>query len=316
MLNHLCFAALFCLFLLNGCGNSSNSEKTQQLGPDNLFAADISEHYALISNMSGPAELWQLKPKSLLHSWKHLDGTNGIIKTSISGNEEFAITAERDSLVWWRISDGKLLKVWSFPEISAVSISSDGHFALIGLPDKAIYFSLKKGITLYAFRHEGSVLATDISKSGQYALTGSADKTAKLWDLATGELKYTWTHFNQLSSVAISPDDSYAFTNAALGQALLWKLSNGKIYKSLKPDRQTIATAKFSGNGRQLITGLTSGRIDLWNIKAGQRIKFWRAKKDEKRRPTVASVLGLAFIENDKKIYSIASNGYLQRWKN
>ncbi len=312
-LKFLITIALTCF--LSACDQTPKPEKTFSLAND-LFSAKLSENYALLGTMEGFAELWDIKGKpSLIHKWKHTDENNGVIANDISPSEEFAITAEKNSIAWWRISDGTLLSVWSLADIKTVNISPDGQFALIGLPDKAIYLALQYGKTLYAFAHDDKVSTVDISDSGKYALTGSDDQTAKLWDLSTGELKYTWQHHNKLSIVALSKNDKYALTNAALSQTRLWKISNGKIHKEIGPRLITLSAAEFSKNNKHLLTGHTTQRIDLWKLNSGKLIKFWRPKKEANWRPTAATILSLNFTANDKKFYSIASNGFLQKWK-
>ncbi len=312
-LNVLSFLILSCF--LSACDLTPKPEKTISLA-SNLFSASLSENYALLGTTEGFGELWEIKGKpSLIHQWKHTDETSGIIATDITPSEEFAITAEKDSIAWWRISDGTLLAVWGLANIHNISISPDGQFALVGLADKAIYLALQYGKTLYAFEHTDLVSTSDISSSGLYAITGSDDHTAKLWDLSTGKLKYTWQHRNKLSTVALSEDDKYALTNAALSQTRLWKISNGKVRKEIGPKLITLSAAKFSKNNKYLLTGHTTQRIDLWNIKSGKLLEFWRPKKDAEWRPTAATIFSLNFTANNKKFYSIASNGFLQKWR-
>jgi len=315
LLKKLLFIALVCT--LSACDRTPKPEKTISLAANGVFSASLSENFALLGTIDGAGELWDIKGKpSLIHKWKHTDENRGIIATDISPSEEFAITAENDSIAWWRISDGTLLSIWSLPGISSISISPDGQFALVGLPDKAIYLALQYGKTLYAFTHEDRVLTTDISNSGLYALTGSEDHTAKLWDLSTGELKHTWQHQNKLSTVALSQDDKYALTNAALSQTRLWKITNGKLHKEIGPKLITLSSAKFSNNNKFLLIGHITQRIDLWKVNSGKLLKFWRPKKEDNWRPTAATILALGFTASDKKFYSLATNGFLQKWRN
>ncbi len=306
---------LIFLLALSACDLTEKPEKTTVLAENGVFSANLSEHYALIGTLTGHAELWKLKPKSLLHKWQHTDENNGVIAVDISTQEEYAVTAEKNSIAWWRISDGMLLSVWSLPDIFSVSISPDGQYALVGLADKAIYLALQYGKTLYAFKHKDTVLVTDLSDSGHYAVTGSEDYTAKLWDLSTGELKHSWQHDNKLSTVAISHNDKYVLTNAALSLTRLWKVSSGKLHKQIGPERITLSSVAFSSNDKYLLAGHISQRIDLWTVPTGKLIKFWRPKKAEQWRPTAATILALEFVNKNKKFNSIATNGYLQRWK-
>jgi WD40 repeat protein len=302
---------------LSACDTTPKPEKTISLAANGVFSASLSENFALLGTVDGSGELWDIKGKpSLIHQWKHTDENTGILATDISPSEEFAITAEKDSIAWWRVSDGTLLTVWSLPNISSISISPDGQFALVGLSDKAIYLALQYGKTLYSFTHEDRVLATDISTSGLYALTGSEDKTAKLWDLSSGELKHTWQHRNKLSTVALSHNDKYALTNAALSQTRLWKITTGKLHKEIGPKLITLSSAEFSNNSKFLLIGHITQRIDLWKVNSGKLLKFWRPKKEDVWRPTAATIMSLRFTANDKKFYSLAANGFLQKWRN
>ncbi len=307
--------ALCLIFSLTACDTTPKAKRTYELSPEGLFSASLSEHYALTGNVQGSAQLWQLKPKKLMHNWQHTDEKEGILYSAIADAEQYALTAEKDSLAWWRIADGVLMNVWYLPNIHSVTLSADGQFALIGLAEKAIYYSLIHGKTLYEFPHDGAVTHVDISADSQLALTGSSDATAKLWDLSTGKLKYTWQHRSKLASLLISPDSRYALTNSGLSSIRLWNTQTGKLYKQLPPKLITLSSVTFSANGKYLVTGRVAQRIDLWNIKTRKIIKYWRPKKTRKWSPAAATILALHFAENDRKIYSIASNGYLQLWR-
>lgn len=299
---------------LAGCDLTENAEKDIILDDSGIFAGALSENYALISTLSGQAELWQLAPQKLIHQWQHTDEQEGVIAVALTADEKYAVTAERNSIAWWSIVDGLLLSVWSLPDIYSVSLATDGQYALVGLADKAIYLNLRQGSTKYAFPHDDHVLATDLSDSGLYALTGSEDRTAKLWHLSDGKLVQQWPHNNRVSVVALSHNDKYAVTNAALSQINLWKTASGRLAGKLGPSRVTLASAAFSHHDRYLLTGQLSQRIDLWTLSSGQSEKFWRVKKTDIWRPNAASVTALNFIRDDKKFYSLATNGILQRW--
>jgi WD40 repeat protein len=60
---------------------------------------------------------------------------------------------------------------------------------------------------------------------GDYILTSSNDKTARLWNSETGrELHTLKAHLDTVSSVAFSPDGKHVLTGCADGTARLWPL--------------------------------------------------------------------------------------------
>ncbi len=304
------------LALLTACENTPKAKRTHLLSSDGFISAALSENYALLNNLKGYAEFWQLRPRQLIHTWQHTDERNGVLYSAISDNEEYAITAERESIAWWRISDGTLMNVWFLPNIHSVSLSHDGKFALIGLKDKAIYYSLMHGQTKYAFPHKQIVTQGDIRYDNNLAITGSADYSAKLWGLNNGKLLHTWQHRGKLAKVGTSPDGKYALTNEGLGTVRLWRTKSGRLHKQLGNKLSTLTAHVFSTDNRHLAIGHVSSRIELWDIKKGKRLEFWRPQKEDKWQPSAATPIALSFTKNNKGLFSIASNGYLQLWKN
>src|SRR5919199_281175 len=60
--------------------------------------------------------------------------------------------------------------------------------------------------------HTDSVNAVDVSRDGRYVLTGSDDKTARLWDAQSGQELREFIGSSQLSAVAFSPDGAEVLT--------------------------------------------------------------------------------------------------------
>ena len=64
-------------------------------------------------------------------------------------------------------------------------------------------------------------------------LTGSVDKTAKLWDAALGKLLASFEHEGAVSRVAFSPDGARILTVSLDKTAKLWDTVSGKLLASL-----------------------------------------------------------------------------------
>ena len=260
--------------------------------------------------------MWSLQKNAVLYSWHHNeDRSDGIIAAAISENEKYALTAQREALVWWRILDGRNMRAWKMPAIQSLCISKDGQFAVIGLREKAIYFALGNGKALLEFEHSAPVNACDLSSDGRYALTGSRDKSAKLWRLSDGKKLRTFNHRFEIAALALDPKNRYVLTNEALGQTRLWSIESGKLKKVIGPPQMTLSVARFSPDGRYLATGHVSEGIDLWEVKSGKRRRHWNPDSPAHWPPAAASISALSFANQGKYLLSALSRGSVQLWK-
>jgi WD40 repeat protein len=69
---------------------------------------------------------------------------------------------------------------------------------------------------------------TSLATAGNLILTGSDDRSARLWDARTGALKHTLQHTHWVRGVAISPDGSMLATNALDDELVVWDAVTGK----------------------------------------------------------------------------------------
>ena len=77
--------------------------------------------------------------------------------------------------------------------------------------------------------HDGPVNAVAISPDNRWVVTGSLDKTARLWDLSAKDPAANPVvlrgHEGAVTAVAISPDNRWVVTGSLDKTARLWDLS-------------------------------------------------------------------------------------------
>ena len=75
-----------------------------------------------------------------------------------------------------------------------------------------------------------------IAPDGRTALSGSEDKTLKLWDLASGKELRTFTgHSDEVSSVAIAPDGRTVLSGSYDKTLKLWDFTRGVAQRAFEP---------------------------------------------------------------------------------
>jgi WD40 repeat protein len=164
--------------------------------------------------------------------------------------------------------------------------------------------------------HTEIVYAIDFSPDGKYLLTGSFDKTLKLWEGATGKEIKTFDgpggHRNLVLSVAFSPDGRTLASGSSDNTAKLWdteKAGSAGPIKNLAHPNLVDAVA-FHPAGRQLATGCHDGSVRIWDVAKGQQVRQIRAHTV----PMMTQIYCVSWNPNGKQIVSGSLDRSLKLW--
>jgi WD40 repeat protein len=124
------------------------------------------------------------------------------------------------------------------------------------------------------YRHGETVTAIAFSPDGKLALTGSQDRTARLWRIDTGApVGLPLRHENSVTAVAFSPDGKLALTGSEDRTARLWRTDTGAPVGQPLRHEGTVYAVAFSPDGKLAVTGsgdfLKSGTARLWRTDTG-----------------------------------------------
>jgi WD40 repeat protein len=128
--------------------------------------------------------------------------------------------------------------------------------------------------------HKDDVHAVAISPNGLNALTGSQDKTMKLWEIATGKCLATFAgHEGTIHFVSFSPDGRFAISGSKDSTLRIWDLASGACLRTLKA-RQKILSADISPDGWYIIAGSDYCGFKLWDFATGECLRTFNQYKE------------------------------------
>jgi WD40 repeat protein len=119
--------------------------------------------------------------------------------------------------------------------------------------------------------HQGRAVA--FSPDGKTVLTGSGDKTARLWEAATGKaVGPPLQHQDIVCAVAFSPDGETVLTGSWDKTARLWKAATGKVIGPPLQHQGQVRAVAFSPDGQTVLTGSGDKTARLWEAATGKAV--------------------------------------------
>ncbi|MEN9518227.1 MAG: hypothetical protein RLZZ381_815 [Cyanobacteriota bacterium] len=130
--------------------------------------------------------------------------------------------------------------------------------------------------------HSDAVFSVAISPDGQNFVSGSADKTVKLWNLHTGELLYEFIgHSGEVVTTAISPDGETMVSGSRDKTINVWNLKTKQLLHTLRGHTNKIVCVAISPDGQTLFSGDEDAKIKIWNLESGKLLNSIDAHADE-----------------------------------
>ncbi|CAI9561822.1 unnamed protein product [Staurois parvus] len=189
------------------------------------------------------------------------------------------------------------LKIWKLPE-SIASMKVKGQ--LSGMQ------SLHAACTEKA--HDKDINSIAVSPNDKLIVSGSQDKTAKLWSASDLSLIGVFRgHKRGIWCVQFSPADQIVATSSADGSLKLWGLQEFSCLKTFEGHDASVLKVMFVSRGTQLVTSGSDGLLKLWTIKTNECVKTLDSHEDK--------VWGLHSNKLDNALVTGSADSSIILWK-
>jgi WD40 repeat protein len=283
---------------------------TGHLGRDRLLSLTISPEggVAAIACRDTTVKIWDLSRRQVLRS---LSGHEGpVYGIAFSPDGRLVASAGADGKVCaWDTTDWQLLQTLrSGPgQVLAVAFDRSGRLLAAGGDERTVVTWRTtdwQQSPSWGEIHDGPIRGLAFSPDGSSLATASADQTVQIRDIESGRLIRTLklselSTSGPFSSVAFSPDGrqivaACASVNEKDGTAVVWDTHTGAILLTLTGHVGQVYDARFSPDGRRIITAGEDHTVKLWDSTLG--IETFELRRDDRVTSVAMTPDGLQLV--------------------
>jgi RNA polymerase sigma factor (sigma-70 family) len=217
---------------------------------------------------------------------------------------------ENSVICLWDLVTGKKLQTLAPHEGTVFSVAfspdqkqlaSAGLHGLVVLSDVTTGKEIRKLRTLDSWI-QGIAFAPD----GGTLIAGSSLGRIQVWDAKTGEERLVVDeHGAGLADIDLSPDGT-VLASASADKTALWDLATGRKMKVLRGTERGPYCARFSPDGKRIVTSGGDGLVRFWNLVTGAEERQIKSPDDSWDARVVYSASG--------KILATAHVGTIRLW--
>ena len=128
--------------------------------------------------------------------------------------------------------------------------------------------------------HNGTVTCLAYAPCGKLLVSGSLDKTVRLWKPTGEHVRKLADHGDAITGVAISPDGKLLASASADGDLRLSNMADGELVTQFTAPGKGAKALAFSSDGKLLFAGGHSPEVCVWEITGGKQVVQLQTGKD------------------------------------
>lgn len=120
------------------------------------------------------------------------------------------------------------------------------------------------------YGHAQQVIAVAVTPDGRVAVSGSLDRTLKVWDIESGrELQTLGGHAAFITAVAISSDGRRALSASADTTVRVWDLTSGEQLLTFAGHTESVTGVAVVPDGQHALSCSWDGSLAIWSLETG-----------------------------------------------
>ncbi len=154
--------------------------------------------------------------------------------------------------------------------VAMLRLDASNHIAASRLVSALVHrnWALPATVTMrHPYHH---VTTVSFSPDGRQVLSASHDRTAKIWDAATGEQRVSILHADKVRTAQYNAAGNCFVTASADGTARVWNATNGQPITPPLPHHGDVIGAEFSPDGQSVLTGSEDKMARIWDANRGE----------------------------------------------
>jgi serine/threonine protein kinase len=218
-----------------------------------------------------------------------LDTKSRVYALAFSPDDKTLVTASSEALRldadfiselhFWNVANGELQRsiVEHSEGMLAVAFSPDGQLLATGLGSgtaggkigKVKLWDAQTGTLKWAVNgHSDFATSVVFSPDGTTIASGSFDKTVKLWDVASGQLRKSLPQQGKVYAVAFAPAGGMIAV-ASQNAVELRSVDSNEVKYALVTDGVAATAVIFSRDGKFVTASDVSGKVTVWDAETG-----------------------------------------------